>query len=213
MNNSSLLSNGFNEFFGMEIQDLLSYFGDGYNIEETQLIPNSVSGKYSKTLTAVYGCNAFPFHTDGAHRVIPPRWTILEFIGDGKSETATLLFDSKALSQLKENEDLFHHEIYLVQNGQHSFLTSLINKQLHSEPIFRWNKLVMKKLFNKTNKTLDDCLSSNYFRVTWCTGKILVLDNWRMLHSREKLLLDEELTRKIKRYNLTPIKENASFRL
>lgn len=211
MKNSKLQKDGYAEISGMKIEDILSSFDSGYKIEESHLIPNNISGKYTKTLTVEYGANAFPFHTDGAHRVIPPRWTILEFVGSGISETATLLFDSKTISDLKEYEHLFHHEIYLVEHGQQSFLTPLVNKQLYIDPIFRWNKLVMKKLINRTSKTLDDCISSYHVRVTWSIGKILVIDNWRMLHGREKLLSNEVHTRKIKRYNLTPTKENASI--
>lgn len=211
MNYFKLHKDGYFEISDVGIGDLISSFGNSYLVEETQLISNYDSGKYSKTLTTEYGANAFPFHTDGAHRVIPPRWTILQFIGDGKSDTATLLFDSKVLSEIYENEDLFFNEIYLVKHGHQSFLTPIINRQLYCEPIFRWNKLVMKKLINKTGKTLEDYLSSFHVRITWNFGKILILDNWRMLHGREKILPNELHTRKIKRFNLTPINENAGI--
>ncbi|MHA8085852.1 TauD/TfdA family dioxygenase [Aquirufa antheringensis] len=205
MNQSKLQTDGFAEISGMKIEDLINSFDGDYNVEETELIPNKISSNYSKTLTSEYGVHAFPLHTDGAHRVIPPKWTILQYVDDYKSETATLLYDSKTLSDLNENEDLFYNEIYLVENGKHPFLTSLINKQVYSEPIFRWNKLVMKKLINKTGKTIDEYISSFQVRVTWSVGKILVIDNWRILHGREKLVMNEEHSRKIKRYNLTPV--------
>jgi hypothetical protein len=204
LNLSGLHLNGIDIFHDIDVDEILKYFTSEYYMEENELIPLTHSVKYQKSLTKEFGLGAFPFHTDGAHRPIPPEFTILQYSGIEKSETGTLFLDSLEFSGAKENEDLFFNEIYLVQYGEKPFLSPLINKQIYKRSIFRFNKMVMKKLINLTSKTLEDSISTTPLRINWTKGKIIIINNWRLLHAREKLVEGEEQIRKIKRYNLTP---------
>ncbi len=203
--------NGYIELFNIDIKQILTFFSEGYTVDTCELIPNKSSNNYSITLSSEYKYEAFPFHTDGAHHLIPPKWVILNYTGILESGTATLLFDSKSVSHLQENEDLLFNEIYLVSQRSNPFLTSIINTQMSKFPIFRWNELVMKRLIKRSPFNMANLLNSYHKRVSWTVGKTLIIDNWRILHAREKVVNGEELTRKIKRYNLTPIKDYASI--
>lgn len=196
---------GYMEFYGIPVSEIILKIKGKHKIEVNQLVPNKPLGSYRTTLSKEFGMDKFPFHTDGANRLIPPHWTILEYAGKEKSKCATLLVDIKELNKIKNHDDIFHNEIYLVRGSPHGIITPLINKQIMKESIFRWNGLIMKKLIDKTKDTFEKNIGEPSFRINWQPHKTVIIDNWRTLHSRESVPLDEEKSRIINRYNLTPI--------
>jgi hypothetical protein len=203
MDKEKLLQEGFIEVTDISLSDIIKVLPGQFKIEETYLKPNKEPRTNVRTLSTEFGMNPLPFHTDGAHRLIPPRWTILQYGSKTESKSGTLLFDSKPASADPHYEDLFFNEIYIVTGGVKPFLTSIINKQLSSLPIFRWNKLLMRKLLDKTKVTIDYLAIKPHHKVTWSPRKTLILDNWRILHSREEVPKEEENTRIMTRYNLS----------
>lgn len=187
------------------IQTLTQKNNQIYKVEDSLLMPKTNSNKFHNSLSQEFGLNAFPFHTDGAHRIIPPKWLILEYKGLRPSNSATTLLDTLHLQNDRVNENFFFNEIYLVTGGKISFLTTLVNKTQCKSPIFRWNSLIMKKLNSKEHNNLNIFERSISHRFEWIKGKILVIDNWRILHGREAINEDDKTNRIIHRYNLTPI--------
>lgn len=181
MTTQQLHNKGYQEFYDTTtesiIQALTKSNNQQYSIEDSLLIPNINSNKFHNSLSKEFGLSAFPFHTDGAHRIIPPKWLILEYNGLKPSNSATTLLDTLDLQNDQVNENFFFNEVYLVTGGRISFLTTLINKTQYKSPIFRWNSLIMKKLNSKGNDNLNVFDRSNSHRIEWTKGKILVIDN------------------------------------
>lgn len=202
-----LLNNGYLILFDLDIGkiqlELESVFNESY-LKETICIGKENSKKYKTTLTSIYKQAEFPLHTDGAHKLIPPRWIILEYNGDIKNSTATIIADTMSEQNNIKNEDLFHNEVYFVSGGQHSFLTTIVNHNLHKNSIFRWNKHTMKRLNSRTGIPFEDLKFKKILRIEWEPNQSLIIDNWRMLHGRESIK-KSNIERTFYRHNLTPI--------
>jgi len=183
---------------------------ESYEIVSNDLTPNKEPTNHKKTLSTTYGYNEFPFHTDGAHFLIPPRWVILESTNTIAYKTATVLVDTFEFSNFVPYDNVLNHAIYLVSNGNYSFLTTIINKVLNGKPIFRWNPLLMKLVSKGLTFDLKN-VNHTPVRIEWHPKQILIVDNWRMLHSREAVIDEEKLNRELKRYNLTPLDTHASI--
>jgi hypothetical protein len=187
------------------IQLLVTTYNEQYTLEHSDLRPNLDSGKYQHSLSKEYGLNAFPFHTDGAQRLKPPRWIILQYKGLIDSKSATTVLDTLKLQTEEAYEDFFFNEIYLVSGGKIPFLTSVVNKIQYKTPILRWNSLLMKKVNSKRFRNEIILNQSCDERIEWSIGKTLIIDNWRVLHAREPVEKKDEINRVIHRVNLTPI--------
>ena len=200
---------GFQIFFNKSVKKLIrslsKTFNEIYRTTVDNLEPNKVPTKFNKTLSKTFGYEAFPFHTDGAQFIIPPRWIILESVSGFSYQTATLLVDSNEFKNNPEYDKSLNQSIYFVKNSKHSFYTSIINKVLSSESIFRWNPLVMD-IIEKDTVFDVNTLNAKVTRIKWMPRQTLIVDNWRMLHAREKIFEEEKQIRKLTRYNLTPVK-------
>lgn len=186
------------------IDRLQQVYNEDYEVEETSIIPAKNPEYFNKTLSTEFGLNKFPFHTDGAHRLIPPRWTILEYIGKENSTTATLIADTLHVQRNPDYEDILFNDVYIVEGGKSPILTTIINRILYKAPILRWNPLIMRKISRKNHDDFNKIKFNSIERIIWIPTKTIIIDNWRCVHGREAVV-GEENSRKIKRYNLTPI--------
>ena len=188
----------------IDIEKVLAEFRCIYVIQNNVLIPDKKS-TFNKTLSTTYGCSSFPYHTDGAHYILPPRWIILQYKGNASSRFATLFYDTMLIDRT-EFDDILHRHMYKVNSKEGVFLTTVINNAIWSEPIVRWNKLLMKKIYGERSLDFDDLITSPSLRVEWTKGKTVIFDNWRLLHAREEVGFEERETRIIERFSLTPKK-------
>lgn len=60
-----------------------------------RLTPTPVSEAAPRSLSAIYGLDAFPFHTDAAHHRVPPRYLILRLADGARSDTPTVVVDAR----------------------------------------------------------------------------------------------------------------------
>jgi hypothetical protein len=84
------------------------------------LEPRSPSNASPRSLSANYGLGHFPFHIDGAHWRIPPRYVLLACAANSDPECATLLWKWRsgiAAADLR----LFADALYRVQDRSRSF--------------------------------------------------------------------------------------------
>ena len=147
------------------------------------LVPKGES-KYERSISAIYGLNEFPFHTDGAYMPNPPRYLILRNVSrDNKTDTLLkdLKFDCKELRELQR-------AVWYVNGGRGRFYTSIIssyNEVYH----LRYDKECMRpahKRFFHTKAIMEERLiNSNTIRIGWRMNQSLIIDNWRILHARD----------------------------
>jgi len=136
-----------------------------------------------RSLSRLHGRGLQPWHIDGAHRPMPPRYLVLGcsvLEGDGAPRTELLRMDSVALLSTADA----HREPFMVRNGGSSFYSTIASRDRGwarydpgcMAPVSDRGRILAKAL------ELDDtppCLD-----FAWSPGDILVFDNQALLHRR-----------------------------
>ena len=124
-------------------------------------------------------------HTDSAHWVTPCRYVLLGCENSGSGNRSTLLLDWRSLCLNVEVADAIRTEPFRVVNGADSFFANVWSECTNR---IRYDAGCMSPTskageafanFMLSINEHDDCVS-----IDWRTTKILVIDNWRMLHGR-----------------------------
>lgn len=141
------------------------------------------------SLSAKFGKGMFPFHTDQAKLLVPPRYIILRCRRLKASRRPTLIHDFKALDLSCEEEKALSRSIWVVGGGRGCFLTSVLTSHSASgESLIRFDTNCMKPAhpkFYNCKDILGKALSrTKPIKVNWYEGLGIVLDNWRILHAR-----------------------------
>ncbi len=154
-----------------------------------------------RSLSAKFGKEAFPWHTDMAHIRIPPRFVVMKSIGS--SGRQTLLLDGNQLCRNRDKEAILKTDVWLVNGGRGRFLTPILNDTLVPDScIFRYDRCVMRPMRPSAESVaFIDSLENREptAAIEWHPGLCLVLDNWRMLHARAPRPAEPELDRLIER--------------
>ena len=135
------------------------------------------------TLSGRYGLAAFPWHTDGAHQVLPARLSVMR--SRAPTSTPTLLLDAQGLLagepalgvQLKR-------QAWLVYGGARPFYSSIID--LSGK--VRFNRHVMtatSAAATSAERAFQDLIDdAEPIAHAWKANELLLLDNARFLHAR-----------------------------
>jgi hypothetical protein len=159
------------------------------------LVPTVPEQARRRSMSAFFGLGSFPFHTDSANRILPPRYVILRMKRGFESEIATLISDFRGLGLSEKAIQLMKREVWLAHGGPRPFLASILSspsKTFHSFFI-RFDPCCMKvahNTFGISGEILKNACNTNHFRYVWRRNRILILDNWRMLHAREAAHFD-----------------------
>lgn len=147
----------------------------------------------TSSLSRRFGFNALPLHTDTAHWIEPSRFVVLGCSNAGLRESRTLLADSRSLkfSDAEWNETA--KATYRVLNGRHSFFAPIFGPEKQfcrfdegcMDPVDNLSTEVMRKIsYLFKNGPLEE--------ISWQRGKVLIIDNWRMLHGRTAVSQKED---------------------
>lgn len=150
-----------------------------------RLRPKEKSDSRPNTLSNRYSLASFPFHSDTAHWTIPCRYVVLACLTPGGGNRATMLFDSHLLELAPEARSLLQSSVFRIVNGKNSFFSTILER---NRPFIRHDPGCMRPAIPTAQKAvaLMDRLISNstVSRITWIPGRIVVFDNWRVLHAR-----------------------------
>lgn len=189
--------------------ELVRLLQDTYGISRVlthDLCARTGSSNYRKSLTKSFGLSRFPFHTDGANLLYPPRIILLLYKGDVSSSAATTLIDG--LEILKDPHIAPHlYDSWLVNGASGKFYTTVYKKVPNrSTFMFRYNPLLMQRRDRLRSNVFDDYLQHSMIerheRVLWQPNLTLIIDNWRMLHARDPVPSEEATNRKLQRISL-----------
>lgn len=94
----------------------------------SELTPRSRGAARPRSLSATYGLDAQPLHTDGAHLEAPPDFVVLQALES--SPTPTLLWNiRKELSRQPSGLlDSVDQGVFLVRNGRRSFYSTVTSR-------------------------------------------------------------------------------------
>ena len=146
------------------------------------LRPVSELAAKPRSLSALYGTGTFPWHTDGAHWVIPPHYLVLACVEAPPNSAATVIRDARLSAAL--NSETASRALFKVQNGPHSFYTTPVSSLRN---FYRYDYGCMSPM-NETARCLRDAIEGEQVEasevISWEPGLIAVIDNWRYLHKR-----------------------------
>ncbi len=149
------------------------------------LIPLYNNDAHEQSLSAKYGINDFPFHTDGAYFEIPPRYIVLRYIRGIDNPTPTVVCDMKNI--VEKDKNMLKHSIWKVKSRSGFFLSTILSEENN---VFRYDKCVMQPSISHNNNSqyFEDLVSGlPKEEIRWSLNKTVVLDNWTFLHSRPKV--------------------------
>ena len=151
------------------------------------LVPKAVEDSAHRTLSAIHGVGAFPFHTETAHWRKPVDLVVLRCVNPGAAGRSTRLIDGWKLNLDEEEIKRLSFSLMVVKNGARSFLAPLVERG-QSKIRFRYDSGCMRPAFDKSAESFAqfaDRLNASHFReIPWERNLTLILDNRRMLHAR-----------------------------
>ncbi|MRX41363.1 hypothetical protein GJU43_18905 [Flavobacterium sp. LC2016-23] len=158
---------------------------DTFSIKTNTLTPNKSSNSRI-TLSKIYGLNAFPFHNDGVQNKIPPRFIVLKLKSSEIEVAKTFLLDGFKLAL--NNPNIFYHSIFNINGNGFKELTPLINERIIGKKILRYNPVIMDSILKKKKVELEQLIrNSSKIEINWKPKSFLIIDNWRILHSRDSI--------------------------
>lgn len=140
----------------------------------------------ARSLSKIHDLGEFPLHNDTAHWVTPCHYLILACVRPGHDHRPTLLMDTNKRSFNSDDEDLLRTAPFRIRNGRKSFFSTILSKD---RPFVRFDRGCMVPTCSYAEEALDlysrreqrDCVEV----IQWEKGKIVVIDNWRVLHGRD----------------------------
>jgi hypothetical protein len=137
------------------------------------------------SLSQIHGTCEFPLHTDMAHWLTPCRYVMLACLSPGSGNRCTLLLNTQLLPLTEEQVALLHSMPFRVMNGRNSFFSTVLSS---SRDFFRFDPGCMTPM-TKEGAAVLTLLSHEKWAaavesVIWQAGKVIVVDNWRVLHGR-----------------------------
>jgi L-asparagine oxygenase len=166
-------------------------------IQNLELLEASVARPLS--LSAQHGLGAFPYHTDCAHHRIPPRYCAMRLSECDGACRPTLLKD--VLPCITSAEwDILSHECWIASPGRSRFIATIGNKAAHARYL-RFDEGCMRPALPKSSKSqlvLRNIIEAiKPVEINWHKDYILVLDNWRVMHSRPASMPDVQEGRRV----------------
>jgi hypothetical protein len=136
----------------------------------------------ARSLSRLSGVHAQPWHVDGSHLTTPPRYIILgceAVAAEGAPPTQLLRIKDSAISGPASRLETF-----AVRNGRASFYATVAGV---NRPWIRFDPGCMVPKTTRGQALLDGMESvpvEPMVSVEWEAGKLLIIDNWAMLHRR-----------------------------
>ena len=170
-------------------------------VAEVQVLtPHRTDHAPPNTYSGNFGIQAFPLHTDLAHWFLPPRFFGLRCV-IGSRHVSTSLVDIKDLISIVGRRNLTRALVRPRRPVRRNRpLLRLLSCRGDGSEIFRWDSLFVVPATNESQaicETVADGLASIDPKEVWLEnpGDTLILDNWRMLHGRSQVSIEDEIRR------------------
>ncbi|GAQ15726.1 hypothetical protein MODO_3431 [Myroides odoratimimus] len=157
------------------------------------LTPKNKAEAKKDTFSNKYGFDRFPFHTDTAFWTTPVRYVLMSC--QNNSLTETLIITLESLNNLNSEEiSILENSIFLIKTNRVNFYCSILSKQ-NGNLILRFDPNTMKAINSYAKKAITIIekivTNSEIHRIKWSDSGILIIDNWRTLHSRSSVYSNE----------------------
>jgi len=148
--------------------------------------PSSSGVAKTNTLSSRFGFGAFPFHTDAAHWRQPARYLLLFCIQPGAASRTTALIDTASWILPPDEVRRLCNEVWRIglRNPYLGTVARFINRRI----AIRFDRACMTPLTAEALRAhqmfLERLADSDRVDISWAPGRLLVVDNHRMLHAR-----------------------------
>lgn len=137
---------------------------------------------HPNSLTSRHGAGAFPYHTDGAHFALVPRYLVLRLASGTVSHRPTELVD--LMGRIDDaDERLLSTERWKFGTGRSCFISTI-----WSSGGLRYDMGIMRPAVPRRDASaglVERLLASaDPIGIDWIEGLTAVIDNHRMLHAR-----------------------------
>ena len=157
------------------------------------LTPKAAMTARPNTLSSRCGLGRFPFHTDAAHFPNPPRLVFLRQRGRLETRTPTLIADVLSHSTARERS-LLRNSVWVVNGGRGAFYTNILTKTPLGDRL-RYDRFCMRPAhghFSEVKVLIQEMIATGQVNtVHWLRNKVLILDNWRVLHARGEVTAED----------------------
>lgn len=148
--------------------------------------PRAEKNAHPRSLSARYGLNSLPFHTELSHRPRPCRYVLLGCFDPGSPGAATTLLNWRTLGFSSDELHFLEEAPILVRTGRRSFYSTLLSPD---GAFLRYDPGCLEAVDERGRTALrlvERRLAGGSLQIyRWRRGEILVIDNWRVLHGRE----------------------------
>lgn len=157
------------------------------------------------TYSGIFGLERFPFHTDLAHWLLPPRYLLLRCVR-GFADVLTLLLDGHDLVE-SVTLDILMRAIVKPRRPRNGAITLLrLCESTDDGYRLRWDEIFLKPASKVGNiadqRVREHLIDSEPMSIGLARpGDMLLIDNWRMLHARSVIPAGRE-DRRIERIYL-----------
>jgi alpha-ketoglutarate-dependent taurine dioxygenase len=153
------------------------------------LRPADPSVARPRSMSALYGTGAFPFHTDAAYLRTPPRYIFLRIVAGETQARPTLLLPFRESDFPASVWNSLRRDVWLVNGGRGRFLTSIVNETASpGKRIARFDKHCMRPYIDpvsESEQAVDEYVANAPISEhSWEPEVILMIDNWSALHAR-----------------------------
>ena len=154
-----------------------------------RLVPLAQSQAHPRSMSVVFGKGPFPFHTDLAHFLNPPRFVLIRAERSDGISRQTLLQDFQSLDLALATRQLLAHGPFFVRGGHRPFLCSISDRVPGSTAeIVRYDGCCMVPASSSAHRAalvlMQKMSEVEPVRIDWYRGRTIVIDNWRVLHAR-----------------------------
>ena len=182
------------------------------NIPDIQsLKPRQKNDNLKNQYSGHFGLGEFPLHTDLAHWLHPPRYLLLRCIVGSMSITTNYIHIDKLKKIIGHN--LLKKSVVKLRKSREFTNNCLLPTSFFSGGVegVRWDSLFLSPMNNSANKIANylcqEGFQSNLDHVILKnTGDTIIIDNWKMLHGRGAVNI-QELGRTIERAYLTDLED------
>ncbi|WP_397299203.1 TauD/TfdA family dioxygenase [Nonlabens ulvanivorans] len=204
---NAILNNGWEIIQGQSIENenlikIAKTYGVPFPDSNQQLI-QKLNSKNKKTgiknsFSYNYGLSAFPYHTDTAFDNTPANYFLLTSLYNSK--TTTNIIDSHSIINNLNNEEIkiLKKSIFLLSTPQEKKFTNLIFVKNKKTGI-RFDPNIMTPYNSYSKDALailnEQITKTKTIEIKWNKEQILIVDNWRCIHSRSNVI-DEKRTLK-----------------
>ena len=149
------------------------------------LIPIQGSAANLNSLSRRYSVGEFPLHADTSHWSVPCRYIVLGCLSSGSARRKTVLLNIDRLPLSSQQFSLLRSAPVRVVNGRASFFSTILAA---NRKFIRYDAGCMKPVMSDSVRALNIFLRRHWLNyletIDWFEGKVVVIDNWRLLHGR-----------------------------